>query len=202
VLAASAGSAGAQGIRLSPSVGLYVPIADLGDVQGVSGAVDFGKKESTFAYGLALDFGATGGLGFRVSGAYATSSDVPVRGVGCTTCEARNTVLALTGAVVLRPIPPLALFQPYFLAGAGVKTYDFDGDRLDDDGLDIFVGDQSKFTGQLGAGLALNPRGRIGIFAELSDYISGFDFEGDDSGDLQNDFFFNVGISLGLGGGR
>ena len=92
-------------IRLIPQVGLYVPQNDLGRVDGGSETVDIAKKESTLGYGASLELGASGMLGLRIGGVYGSQSDVAVSGVGCSGCAARSTVIALTGALVLRPLP-------------------------------------------------------------------------------------------------
>jgi len=184
--------ASGQGLRVSPWVGLYAPTSDLGSIQ----AVDFGKKESTLAYGADLDFGGQNLIGFRAGGGYASSSDVPVDGVGCVICSARATVLTATGAVVIRPFPA-PLIRPYGVVGAGWKWYDFD---FDEPVLDGLVGDQAVFTWQAGAGVILLAGSAVTLFAELSDFMSDFDFETGAAGNTQHDLFLKVGVSLGLGG--
>ena len=52
------GAVSAESQRIVPSVGLYVPVSELGAVEGVDGAVNLGKKESTRAYGVGLEWGA------------------------------------------------------------------------------------------------------------------------------------------------
>jgi hypothetical protein len=187
---AGAGGASAQGVQLRPWIGLYAPTNDIGSVQ----AVEFGKKESTLAYGADLDFGS-GPIGFRLGGAFASNSDVPVRGVGCNTllCDTRATVLTGTGALLFRV--PLPVVHPYAVAGAGAKWYNFD---FDDSGLDELIDDQAVFTGQLGLGATVSAGG-IGLFAEVSDFISGIDFENSGESNTQHDLVFKAGIALGFG---
>jgi hypothetical protein len=194
VLAASAGSvekAEAQGLQLRPWVGLYAPTSEIGSVQ----AVDFGKKESTLAYGLDVDFGGSV-LGFRLGAGYAGNSDIPGSGVGCTTaiCQTRATVLVATGAVVIRPLP-IPVVQPYLVGGAGGKWYNFD---FDDEGAGELLRDQAKFAAQLGAGVNVSA-GAIGLFAEVSDYISGIDFNNGGNSNTQHDLILKIGLGLGLG---
>jgi opacity protein-like surface antigen len=189
---AVAGPVAAQ-TRVSPWIGLYAPASDLGSVQ----AVDFGKKSSTLAYGADLDFGASGLLGFRVGGGYASDSEVDFDDQTCVSCEIRATVLTATGAIVLRPLP-LPGIRPYVLAGAGWKWYDFDFDGDIEDQLE----DQSNFTWQGGVGAVINPDGGLSLFAELSDFVSEFDFEDGSTGNTQHDLVLKAGLSLRLGGSR
>lgn len=199
-----AGEAAAQSFRLMPSVGLYAPTSDLGEVtgDGFEGVVDFGKTKSTLAFGLAGEVGSQGGgLGLRANLGYATASDVPVSWAGCETCSARSTMFVGTAAASLRPIPRIVGLQPYFLLGAGIKRYAFDREDFEEEGFDGLLNDQTKGTLQLGLGADFS-LGGIGLFAELSDYISRVEPASDQSGlsfdsDLQNDLMFTVGVVLG-----
>src|SRR5687767_12364932 len=57
-------------------------------------------------------------------------------------------VIAITGDLVFRPLPRIVVFQPYLLAGAGIKKYSFESDPdFPDDDLD-----ESDFTGHIGLG--------------------------------------------------
>jgi opacity protein-like surface antigen len=196
-LVAVAGEVQAQGLRVSPWIGMYAPTAKLGSVQ----AIEFGEKESTLAYGATLDFGGSNSLlGFRIDGAYATNSDVPIDGVGCTSCELRSTVLTAAGALVLRPFP-MPMLRPYAVAGLGGKWYDFDIDA----NLENTLKDQTKFTALAGLGVAFFPNSPINLVVELTDYISGFDFEDGNvstTSNTQHDLFFKAGLSIGLGSRR
>jgi len=183
-------------IRLKPSLGMYVPVSELGQVEGVAGGVELGKAESTLAYGVALELGS-----FRANLGYASAADIPISGVGCETCAARSTMLVGTLALALRPIPEIWVFQPYFLAGGGLKRYNFDPENFDEEGLDGILDDQNQWTGEVGIGLDLS-LGGLGLFTELNDYISKVELAPDDEdfdwdSDLQHDMIFSVGISLG-----
>lgn len=186
-------AAPAQGqLRVIPQVGLYAPVSDLSP--GFSEAVDIGKQESTLALGAALDFRGDSSLGLRLGGMFATASDVPVGGVGCTDCEARNTVLALTGAAVIRPTPMLGILRPYALAGAGGKWYNFSfpsgGDELEE-----ILEDTTQLTFQLGGGLEFDFR-VLRMNVELSDYISSYEAAGRSS-ERQHDMVLSLGLVLG-----
>ena len=102
-------------------------------------------------------------------------------------------VIAITGDLVFRPLPRIVVFQPYLLAGAGIKKYSFESDPdFPDDDLD-----ESDFTGHIGLGgdLKLGP---IAVLAELSDYISSFKNEGTGDSKLQNDLFIMIGFRIGM----
>ena len=180
-------------LRLTPQVGLYASVSDLGTVDSPEGALEAGENETSLALGLTVETDASRSIRFRLSAAYGTNSEVPVGGIGCTgiDCDLQSTLLALTGSVVFRPIRSGFPILPYLVAGGGLKRYDFDfqsespvGDAFDD---------ESMGTLMLGAGLDWN----LGVLRgnlEITDYISGSVFE---DGDSQHDFFVMVGILLG-----
>lgn len=196
-----AAAAAQGGTRIIPQVGLYVPLADPGQVESGSQAVDIAKMESTLGLGLAIEFGARETLSFRVNGVYGTASDVPVSAVSCAGCEARSTVAVVTGSVVLRPLPSIIVAQPYLQGGLGLKRYDFDEEDARAEEWSAFLSDQNKLTGQLGAGVEVNVLFAT-LLVEVSDFISGFDIGGEEEdedlgGDTQHDFFVTVGLAIG-----
>ena len=179
--------------RLIPQVGLYVPVSSLGTIDGVDGAVDLGKKESSRAYGLGLEWGGTSPIGLRGNVAYATPSQVPLDGITCGTCSSRSSMLALTGGVVLRPFR-LFFIEPYFVAGMGLKRYDFNTSDFED-GFDLVVEDRTERTYQFAVGGQLG-LGVLSGLVEISDYVSraspvGFD------GPRHHDFIVSIGIAFG-----
>jgi hypothetical protein len=194
----AAGRADAQ-IRFIPAVGLYAPVNDLGRVGSGSTAVDVAKKESTLGFGAAIEFASQKSLGFRINGIYGTGSDVPVSSIGCPGCEARSTVAAVTGSLVLRPLPTLILVRPYVHAGGGIKIYNFDDDAARAQGISSYISDQNKLTGHFGVGTDLN-LGLAHFVLDLSDYVSGFELGSGSStteGEKQHDLFFTIGLSIG-----
>ncbi|MEZ4417106.1 MAG: hypothetical protein R3E10_15240 [Gemmatimonadota bacterium] len=182
----------AQGqTRVVPQIGLYVPATSFGAVtaDGVDGAVELGKKESTRAYGLGLEWGGGGFLGLRTNLAYATSSDVPISGVGCTVCSSRSTMLAATAGLVVRPLR-LLFIEPYLIGGMGLKRYDFS--RADFG--EILVDDRNVRAWHLGVGGELD-LGPLSGVVEISDYIS--DRDSQVPGHRLHDFIVSVGIGIG-----
>jgi len=186
-------SHGTGQVRLIPQGGLYASVADLGTVDSPDGALDVGKQETSFAYGLTVDFSGASTVGFRVTGLYGSDSEVPVGGIGCegSACDVRSTLLALSATAVLRPFGANVPLRPYLLGGAGLKRYDFsfDSDSPVKDAFD----DDSHASAVLGLGFDWN----LGILTgtlELADHISGAILE---DGDRQHDFFLTLGLVLG-----
>lgn len=183
-------------LRFIPQVGLYAPATDL---PSLDEAIEI-EKESTLAFGLAVEFGNADATSLRVNVLHATDSEVPVADVGCEEDCARSSLTAATAAVVLRPLPNLILVRPYLLAGAGLKRYDFSRDDLEDEGLRAVLNDQNQLTGHLGVGAEVG-LGLVRLTAEVSDLIS--DFETDDvpeneqESKLQHDFFLTLGVVIG-----
>lgn len=185
----------AQSIRLIPQVGVYVPVSELGEVtgDGFDGAYSFGKKESTRAYGLGVEIGGGGFVGLRGSAAYATSSEIPFSGFGCTTCQGRSSMMALTAGAVVRPFR-LLLVDTYFLGGIGVKRYDFSASNVDDL-VSGSLDNRYERAYQLGVGAELN-LGFLSGLVEVADYIStGESLDG--TTDRQHDFVVSIGLGLG-----
>jgi hypothetical protein len=173
--------------RVIPQVGLYAAATEL---PSAGDAVSFGKRESSLAYGGALELGP----GLRFTVLHATDSEVPVSGVGCSAC-ARSTVTAATAALVIRPLPTLVFVQPLVLLGAGVKRYDFTREDLSDEGARAILSDANDITGHLGLGLELGlgvVRGRL----ELQDLVSRFDAP-DVEASFQHDLFVTFGVVVG-----
>jgi hypothetical protein len=181
--ASSSGVAQIPGINvhLGARAGLFAPAGKIGE--------DISARESRIASGLAFgasvefdiplspidvraNLDAALGRPMEVSGQEVPGSDVDI--------------IALTGDLVFRPVPRIAVFQPYLLAGAGIKRYSVEG-----------ISDpETDFTGHVGAGGDLRA-GRLSLFGEVSDYISSFD-GGDGNDHLQNDIFIMIGVRIGL----
>ena len=120
------GTATGQGGYLIFQAGYFVPTGELGVLQeaGFVEAIEFGKRNRSFAYSLGLELPIASPFSGRATLAYGTSTDLPVQEVRCPDCEARSSVLMATAALVFRPLPSGLAIQPYLLAGGGVKHYD------------------------------------------------------------------------------
>lgn len=190
---ASATSAQAQapGIDLVviPKIGAFVPLNDLGDFP-LSGQTIEVSANSDLAIGLGLELELPlTPINLRGNVDYVPSTDISVSGV--TVGDVEADILALVADAVFRPLPRLVVTQPYLLAGAGIKRYDFSGD----DGTLQMSGSTSDFTLHVGAGLDVG-LGPIRILGEVSDYISWFELAGDSN--MQNDLFAMAGVRVGL----
>lgn len=208
LLLGAAPAEGQSGIRIVPQAGSYTPLSELGEVRDGAGAVmEAGRRSSSLAWGLSLEFGDPGATSFRAQAAYATAADVPVRGFDCVDCVARSTLLTVTAAALLRPLPRLLLVQPYLVLGGGVKRYDFDPEEIQGDGrLRELFDDQLRPAAQLGVGAETRlPLLGLGVQVELTGVVSRYRIPegtlaiplGGADTDLQTDLFLTVGIPLG-----
>lgn len=200
VLAAAPGAkAQVPGIDLQfiPKIGAYLPVSDLGEVR-VGAEEIAAEMEASLAVGLGLELDLPlSPLNVRANIDYATGSEISLEGRGIQLSEAVDaTVLALVGDLVFRPLPRVAIVQPYLLGGAGIKRYNFDTDDLAGGVGDFLSDDQNDFTVHLGAGLDIG-LGPLAFMAEVSDYISWFAPNGGDS-EMQNDIFGMVGVRVGM----
>jgi len=149
----------AQGITVTPTIGFYVPGDDFDALRQGTDSV-FIKKEGAFALGFNVDIGF-----LRGSLAYATSASIRPTRISGEIGDAK--VLAAAADFVFRPLPRL-IVQPYGLLGGGVRRENY---SYDDDGFDAFPKSDSDFAVHLGVGADVN-LGRIGISAEITDFIS------------------------------
>ena len=193
-LGLAARSASAQ-VKLVPQVGAFSSDVSIGEFQAAGGRVDLGAQEGTVALGVVLQIGLPILPDLRASVLYAPNSTITLGGPGCAAgCgSAEGARMAITGALIFHPLP-LPVVHPYLLIGGGVKQFSFNTDDADPSVGGALV-DHSKVTAHLGVGVDVT-LGGIGIRVELSDLVSNVDVEGGD-GDLQNDFFFTVGLILG-----
>jgi hypothetical protein len=175
-------------LRLVPQVGLYAPASEL---PSLDDAREFGKRESSLAYGLALELGP----GLRLAVLHGSEGSIPISGVGCVDCDARSTVTSATATLVVRPLPEIAFLQPFVLLGGGVKRYDFTREDLEDEGLRRVLTDTNDATAHLGLGVQI-ALGGFTALVELQDLVSNFSAEGVDSR-FQHDLFLTLGLALG-----
>ena len=179
-IAALPPASNAQGISITPQIGVYIP-GDSFDSLEQEGQVVQVKKEGSLALGLNID------LGFlRGSLAYASAATISESGTSGEIGDGK--VLAVAADLVLRPLPRI-LVQPYLLVGAGLRRADY---SYDEQGFDAFK-DDSDFAAHLGVGADLM-LGPVGVSAEITDFIS--KDENDDW--KRHDAFGFVGLKLRL----
>lgn len=199
LLLAAGSPLAAQRAELIPQIGFFTGLSSLGTAEDEEGGrFVLGERERGFAYGVAVEFGRATPAGVRAAVLFGRGSDIPVVGPGCEVgdCVLDNNVRALTGALVLRPLPSLVLLRPYLLVGAGWKRFGFDETELEELGLEAAIGDQTKGAWQIGAGVELG-LGVTSVVLEVSDFVSGFTVEEDrGDGKTQHDLFLTVGLRL------
>jgi len=156
-------AAQAQGISLTPSVGMYIPASDLYALRdgATQATID---KEGTFALGMNIDFGM-----LRGTVAYASGAQINQRGVTNQENIGDGKLLAVAGDLVLRPIPRLLIVQPYVIAGAGFRQENY---SYNDSGISgAMPADQRDFALHAGLGADIS-LGRFAVVAEFSDFIT------------------------------
>lgn len=173
--------ASAQGLKVNPRVGVYVPLTELGELSG-----ETVELNNSLALGLGVEFGVPF-LPFNVRANIDYASDASVTTEGLDRDAGRTTLLAVVGDAVLR-FPRAVLVQPYAFAGGGLKQYAFDTDRPEE------FRDSSDPTVHLGAGLDFGFSG-FSLNAEVADYISWYELRGGDS-TLQHDVFLTIGVAV------
>ena len=193
-LAAVAVPAQAQ-ISVVPKIGFYSPAADLEAAREAAGEI-VDERGGSLALGLAAELGM-----FRVGFDYVTASEFTWADTTGADVEAsgEQTMLALTGDVILRPIPRILILEPYLLAGAGVKRYDFSFEDASGDTEieEAFPESATDFTVHAGLGVDVDV-GPIALVVELSDYVSWYEAEGADGSEMQNDLFIMAGVRVGI----
>ena len=175
----------AQGITITPQIGVYVPANSLDSLQSGGQQVRV-KREGTLALGLNLD------LGFlRGSIAYASAAKLNQTGISGQQQVGDGKLVAAAADFVLRPLPKIIVIQPYLLAGAGFRNANY---SYDTNGLsNAFPKSDRDFALHAGVGADLS-LGPIGVSAEITDFIT------QDSADKwkQHDGFGMVGLRVKL----
>jgi hypothetical protein len=190
-LLAATGSATGQvpgiELRLFPRVGVYKPVSTLAEFQASTA-----ELRGSTAFGLSVELQLPLlPLNLRGNVDYVRGADGAVNDQDL---DVDNSLLMLSADLVLRLLPAVSPIQPYLMAGAGVKRYDFD-DRF---ATALFsFPDDRDFTAHLGVGLGLK-LGPLNVAAEATDYISWFELAGGADGKLQNDLLLMVGIKFGI----
>ena len=183
LLALSAAPVSAQ-VYITPAVGVFIPATDLEDLEGQAEQTRF-DRSGTLGLGLNVELGW-----LRGSVAYATGATISDEGVSGGDIG-DGSVLAVAADLLVRPLPRV-LVQPYLLGGVGLKRQDF---SFDDEGIseNPLPSDKTDFALHAGVGADVM-LGRIGIMAEITDYIT----SNEDSTFGQHDAFALVGLRVRL----
>lgn len=186
-------ASGAAQLRFIPQVGAYLPVTDMGEFRASSSEerLDFGKRNSSLAYGASLEFSPPlSPFGVRTTWLYASDSSVPLKNVGCDGPCPRSTLL--TGSLEAVARAGLPVVQPHLSLGVALKRYGFEFDQ----GLPRVIEDQDRWGMQVGVGATVSVLG-MGLAVELSDFIGGLEGADGSSGGRQHDMFLTVGLALG-----
>lgn len=189
-------------LQLTPKIGAYVPVNELAVVSNAVAGNNPAELGGSLAIGLALELDLPlFPIDLRANLDYATDTRLSVGDDAGDPQEAAATLLALSGDLVFRPVPAIAPLQPYLLAGAGIKRYDFDEEDLEEGQIEDIFADKSNFAFHVGAGLNVRLLPSVSLLVEVTDYISRYKPESAAAGDdskLQNDIFGMVGLRVGL----
>jgi opacity protein-like surface antigen len=189
VLCRSAPPVLAQGINVQvlPKAGLYMPLNAL---------TDDAELDNAFAIGVAGEL-VLPGLPFnlRANLDYANTMDIAERSAA-ETVFGEATLLAVTGDIVLRPLARTGSAHPYFMGGAGIKTYDIRLNTAAPPSLVGMDGTTTRFTFHVGGGVDVR-LGPLSLVLEIGDYVGSIETgEGDTR--WQNDVFGMMGFRVAM----
>jgi len=175
-------------LTLMPRAGLF--LSGTGSFWDIAGEVSssLSDKQSVFTWGASLAFGSRDGpANFRLTGLRTTGSLASTPGGRASASAVPNKMLALTGDVVVRPVPRF-LVQPYGIGGAGTRRLTISQAQG--------AGTEARWDAALQVGLGVDLRiGNTTLGAEVVDYLTGF---GRSDQGLQHDafLFLTFGIPL------
>lgn len=193
VLGATDLAAQMPGLSIVPKIGAEFPLADLPSTPS-AGAV--ANLNGTLAWGVAVELGLPGSFSLRAGVDATTKRSVSAAGVSSGSVD--QTTMNIVGDLVFRPLPKLILLQPYFMAGLGVKRYDYSlSDVTNPTTFQASFTDRHNMAYHLGAGLDIG-LGSLSLVAELNDYMSQYQFEGGSTKNFQQDLFAMAGLRLSL----
>lgn len=171
------------GLNLFPRIGVFQPKGNLVEIPGTTL-----KLGSGLAIGLSAELALPLLPDLRGNLEYVPG--VKLKNNERDTSGNDNSMLALTGDLVINLSPPLSPVKPYALLGGGVKRYEFDSTINS-------TNKESSLTLHAGAGVGVK-LGPLSLVGEASDYISWFKLDGSEDGKMQNDIFFMVGFKIGM----
>lgn len=174
-------------ITLMPRGGLFLSgVSSLEDISGEAGAA-LGGEKSVLTLGGSIAFGSRDGpANLRITGLHTTGSLVSTQeGTTSPADFRRESILALTGDLVVRPLPRL-LVQPYAIGGLGARR--IAAPQRDE----IASHARWDLAAQIGVGADLR-LGNVTLGVEVVDYLTG---SADSGNSFQHDAF--VFLTLGI----
>jgi hypothetical protein len=196
----------ADGIRLIPSFGSYLPAGDLGFGSDGPNSPAHLNLSRGYAVGLAVEAPLSSIFSLRAGARYGFASEV-VAGIrvpceaGCTAAEYERSSLAdassalFSADLVLRPFGSSMGVQPYLLAGGAYRRHFYDQDLLPSGGASAGAAEQaSRWVPHLGLGVevpvsSLLLRVEADIFGDLE--LDGWK----PAGGRYGDGFLSIGFS-------
>jgi hypothetical protein len=182
----AAGTAQGVNLQLVPKAGISVPMGTLGDNSEIATAPALGVAAELTLPALPVSL--------RANLEYGHTADIVERS-HAETVLGEATILAVTGDVVLRPLPPTAVARPYVLGGAGIKSYDIAVAPAAGPELRDVEGTTRRWALHVGGGLDVRV-GPLSFVLEVSDHISTFPVGGDSR--VQHDVFGMLGFRVAM----
>ncbi|MEJ2216034.1 MAG: hypothetical protein P8099_05400 [Gemmatimonadota bacterium] len=192
-LGATGTAAQVPGLSIVPKIGAAIPMSDLPSTPS-AGAV--ASLNGTLAWGVAAELGLPGPFSLRADVDATTKKSVSAAGVSSGSVD--QTMMAIFGDLVFRPLPKIILVQPYLMAGLGVKRYNYSlSDVTNPTTFQSSFTDRKDLAYHLGVGLDVG-LGPLALVAEVSDYMNQYQFESGSTKKFQQDLFVMAGLRLGL----
>jgi hypothetical protein len=186
VIAPTPVAAQGMNVQVVPKIGISMPLGTLGDNTEIANALAIGAAAELILPRLPVNL--------RVNLDYAHTADIVERSAS-EAVHGEATIVNFVGDLVLRPLPATATAQPYFLGGAGIKTYDIALDSGAGPELSLAAGTTTRFALHIGGGLDVR-FGPLALVLEVSDYISTLPL-GDDAR-TQHDIFGMIGFRVAM----
>jgi hypothetical protein len=177
-----------QGVNLQvvPKIGVFTALGTFGENS---------ELESSLAYGVAGEVTLPAlPVNLRINLDHASATNI-VRRDATEAVLGTASITAVVGQLVFRPLAPAALFQPYFLAGGGVKRYDFTREA----GAPELVGighSATRGTVHIGGGVDVR-FGPLALLLEVGNYMSTLAADAGESR-LQHDAFGMLGFRVSM----
>lgn len=182
-------------LDIIPKIGAEMPLADLPTtpsdeaVKNLSGALAWGVAAELGLPGLPFDLRAN---------IDATTKKTVSPATGITSGSVNQTMMTIFGDLVFRPLPRIVLFRPYVMLGLGVKRYNYSlSDVTNPSTFQSAFTDRNDLAYHVGLGMDIG-LGRMGLVAEVNDYLNNYQFAGGTAKKLQQDFFLMAGLRLSL----
>jgi hypothetical protein len=188
LLATAAAAAHAQGMNLQvvPKIGVFSPLVRFTETTELDTGVALGVAGEVTVPAWPVNL--------RLNLDHARATDI-VRRDATEAVLGTVSISAIVGDVVVRPLPAAARFQPYLLAGAGVKLYSIDR-RVELPELTGFGRSATRATLHVGGGVDVRV-GPLSLLLEIGNYMSTL-ASGTGESRMQHDAFGMLGFRVSM----